>query len=163
MDLTDAIKEAYVHAPAVTYYDTLQIDNEDFVNPILVVDSFASITRTAGTFSPVKFDYKLPETAGGVRGEMSISIIGVPKEVRAQIRNATSGRKPFTLTYRQYIDDTDGPTSMEPDAEYPVPLSIARINESHIGIEIQALLPDLVGAYFPRKLMTTKVLPGLKT
>lgn len=157
MDLTDAIKEAYAHAPAVTYYDTLQIDNEDFVNPILVVDSFEGITRTAGNFLPVKFDYKLPETAGGVRGEMTISIIGVPKEVRAAIRNATSGRKPFTLAYRQYIDD-----AMEPDAEYPVPLSIARINESHIGIEIQALLPDLVGAYFPRKLMTTKVLPGLK-
>jgi hypothetical protein len=158
MDLTDAIKEAYAHAPAVTYYDTLQIDNEDFVNPILVVDSFVPTTRTEGTFIPVKFDYTLPETAGGVRGEMTISIIGVPKEVRAQIRNATSGRKPYMLTYRQYIND-----AMEPDAEYPVPLSIAGISESHVGIEIQALLPDLVGSYFPRKLMTTKALPGLKT
>jgi len=158
MILTDAIKEAYANAPAVTYYETLQIDNEEFPNPILLVNSYSSTTRNQGTFLPVRFEAKLPETSGGARGEMTISVISVPKEIRAEIRNATCSRTPFTVTWREYIDN-----NMEPDAEYPVPLSIAAILETHVGIEIKALLPDLVGAYFPRKLMTTKVLPGLKT
>ncbi len=159
MELTDAIKEAYACAPAdVTYYETLQIDNEDFVNPVLLVNSAAEITRTAGTFLPVRFDAKLPDTSGGTRGEMTINVIGVPKEVRAAIRNATDNHHPFTVTYRQYIGG-----NMAPDAEFPVPLSIGGISELFNGIQIQALLPDLVGAYFPRKLMTAKTLPGLRT
>lgn len=167
MDLTDAIKEAYdVAPPDVTYYDTLQIDHADFVTPILVVNGYRSITRyiddedppTEGTFLPVLFGFRLPETAGAVRGEMLITIQGVPRSVRAAIRNAASTRTPVTVTYRQYLDDT-----MAADAEYPVPLTISRINETHIGIEATALAPDLTGAYFPRKLMTTKVLPGLRT
>lgn len=158
MNLTDAIKEAYANAPSTTtYYETLQIDCDDFASPILLVNSFAPTTRINGTFLPVRFEAKLPETAGGVRGEMTISITGVPKEVRAEIRNTTSSPNPITVTWRQYLND-----SMSADAEFPVPLSVAAINESHTGIEIRALLPDLVGAYFPRKMMTTTKLPGLK-
>jgi hypothetical protein len=164
MNLTDAIKEAYANAPDVTYYEVLIIENVNLSSSIFLVNSFAPITRivpttgVSGTFLPVRFEAQLPEISGGTRGEMVISVIGVPKEVRAEIRNATSNTEPFYVTWAQYIDD-----SATADAEFPVPLSIATIPETHMGIEIRALLPDLVGAYFPRMLMTTSALPGLKT
>lgn len=157
MNLTDAIKEAYIFAPAVTYYDTLEFNCEVFNSPILVVNSHAPTTRNEGTFLPVIFDIRLPETAGSIRGEMVITINGLPYEIRTAIRNSVSTRSPVTIVYRQYINNT-----MSPSATLPVPMSISSIQETHIGIEITALMPDLMGAYFPRKLMTTKNLPGLK-
>lgn len=157
MDLTAAIKEAYANAPGdVTYYDTLQIDHEDFAAPILIVNSHAPTTRTEGEFLPVRFDFKLPETAGSVRGEMTISIAGVPASVRAAIRNGAGTRAPVTVTYRQYVN-----SDLDPSAEYPVPLSISAVRETYAGIEMTALAPDLTGLPFPRRLMTTKCLPGL--
>lgn len=159
MDLTDAIKEAYEYAPADTvYYETFQIDNDNLAASILLVNSYKSISRTAGTFLPCRFEAKLPDITGGSRGELTINLIGVTKEVRAAIRNANAYHDPFTLTYRLYINDSN-----TPDATLPVSLTIASISELFNGIQIQALMPDLVGAYFPRKLMTTKALPGLRT
>lgn len=158
MNLTDAIKEAYAFAPAdVIYYDTLEIDCASFANPIRIVNSHASIVRNEGTFLPVLFDFKPPETAGSVRGEMIITVNGLPREIRAAIRNSVSTRDAVTVLYRQYIN-----ADMSPAAVLPVPMSIAKINESHVGIELKALMPDLIGAYFPRKLMTAKSMPGLK-
>lgn len=155
-DLSDAIKEAYEHAPAdVAFYDTLQIDHQSFLTPIRVVRSHRSLSTNQGDFLPVMFDFSLPETEGGVRGEMTITVSCLPKDAMVKIREASCTRYKIEVTYRQYLEG-----NADPDAELPVPLQISSIKETHTGIEAKAMLPDLEGAYFPRRLMTVAALPG---
>ena len=151
MNLTDAIKEAYEHAPAdLTYYDTLEIACAEMGDAIRVVVSHQELTTNDGTFLPVPtIDFSLPETAGSVRGQMTIRVPGVPLVVREKVRLAALARSPITVKYRQYLEG-----EMEADAELPALLSVTDIRETWAGIEITAMLPDLVGAYFPRRLMT---------
>ena len=151
MNLTDAIKEAYEHAPAnLTYYDTLEIACAEMGDAIRVVVSHQELTTNDGTFLPVPtIDFSLPETAGSVRGKMTIRVPGVPLVVREKVRLAALARSPITVKYRQYLEG-----EMEADAELPALLSVTDIRETWAGIEITAMLPDLVGAYFPRRLMT---------
>ena len=153
MDLTDAIKEAYEYAPAnVTYYDTLKITHALLVpDPILIVRDYKKTVRNMGTFLPVMFDFSLPETSGAVRGEMTISVTGLPKLARKTLQNLAllSVVDPIQIYYQQYIND-----EMEPDAELPLPMSETSIRETYTGVEITAMLPDLVNAFMPRKLMT---------
>lgn len=159
MDLSDAIKEAYEYAPTdQIYYDTLEIDHTEFAQPLRIVNSYTELTTNDGTFVPVQFSCKLPETAGSTRGQMIITVNGLPNSLRAAIRNSTSSTSPATIKYRQYLDG-----ELDADAELPVTLSVASIQETFNGIEITALFPDLIGAYFPRYLMTTTNLPGLRT
>lgn len=157
MDLTDAIKEAYEYAPGdVVYYDTLEIDHDDFTESIKVVRSHKSLTVTEGTFLPIWFDFRLPEVAASTRGEMTITIAGVPKAARDVIRRAARSRSSISVYYRQYLEG-----SSDPDAEIPVPFQIRSIKETNSGIEAVAMLPDLVGAYFPRRLFSIADFPGL--
>lgn len=150
MDLTDAIKEAYEYAPGdVVYYDTLEIDHTSFTESLKVVRGYREMTFDEGTFIPVMFTFSLPETAGSVRGQMQITIHGISRAVRAAIRYAASTTSPISVTYRQYIN-----TTTSPDAELPVPLQVVSIRETFAGIEATAMLPDLVNALFPRRLMT---------
>jgi len=151
VNLTDAIKEAYEHAPAdLTYYDTLEIACAEMGDAIRVVVSHQELTTNDGTFLPVPtIDFSLPETAGSVRGQMTIRVPGVPLVVREKVRLAALARSPITVKYRQYLEG-----EMEADAELPALLSVTDIRETWAGIEITAMLPDLVGAYFPRRLMT---------
>ena len=156
--MTAAYKEAMDFAPAdEVYYDTLQFDCDGLTNPILIVNSYEPLVRAAGTFLPVIFEFTLPETAGGVRGQMTISVNGIPKAVRLAVRNVASSPYPVTATYRQYIG-----TSMTPDAYLPVPLSVSQVKETPLGFSVTATAPDLTGAYFPRRLMTTADFPGCR-
>jgi hypothetical protein len=156
--LNDAIKEAYEYAPAeITYWDTLEIDHQDFLTPIRVVAGNRAITTAQGEYLPVNFSVSLPETEGNIRGQMSISVDFLPKEARIKIREAATTRHKIEIKYRQYI--TTGETA-NPDAELPVPLQVTDIRETHIGLSITAMFPDLVGSYFPRRLMAVGALPG---
>lgn len=159
MDLSSAIKEAYEYAqPDVTYYDTLTINHADFLEPIMVVRSHAQLETNQGTYQPVAFDLTLPETTGCVRGEMTITVNYLPKDARLKIREAAASRSAIGITYRQYIN-----SNADPDAELPVALQVSSITETPVGIQVQALFPDLVGAYFPRRLMNVLELPGAIT
>jgi len=158
MEMNDAIKEAYEYAPAdVIYYDTLEIDHESFIDSIKVVRSYEELVTNQGTYYPVMFDFQLPDIQEAARGSMKISIAGIPRTARELIRAAAQERAPITVKYRQYMKG-----DMEPDAYLPFPLTIAHISETHVGLEAEALMPDLTNMYFPRRLMTTENLPGLR-
>lgn len=167
MDLTDAIKEAYECAPAdITYFDTLELNHDSFTTPIRVVRSFRNITTDDGEFTAVMFDFSLPETEGGVRGEMVVTINGIPMEARTAIRQAASSTSIVTVRYRQYILSTSdpeypNPTTWAADAELPVDLNVSMVRETQLGLEASVMFPDLVGAYFPRRIMTSTAFPGL--
>ena len=49
---------------------------------------------------------------------------------------------------------------MEPDAHYPIPLNITSVDQTALGATINASFPMLTAMKFPRRLMTTSVLPG---
>lgn len=158
VDLNDAIKEAYEYAPSdITYWDTLDIWHESFSTGMLVVNGYRPIQTKKGVYLPVNFSVTLPETEGSVRGEMFINVDFLPKKAMIKIREASTSRTKITVKYRQYI--TIGPNA-EPDAELPVPLQVTNIKETHIGVSITAMFPDLIGSYFPRRLMTVEALPG---
>lgn len=167
--LNNAIKEAYERAPGdVTYYDTLEINHADFTTPIYVVRSFEGINALLVAdgepvdFTPVMFDFSLPETEGGVRGEMTIAINGIPMEARTKIREGASSTDPVTVKYRQYIRTQGETGDWLPDAELPVSLNVVSVKETQLGLEASVMFPDLVGAYFPRRIMTGTAFPGLR-
>jgi len=158
VELNDAIKQAYEFAPAdEIYYDTLQLDNDCFTEPIKVVNSYEELVTNQGTFLPVRFDFKLPEVGSGIRGQMTITVMGVPLSARNIIRVAASQTYVTTVTYRQYLKG-----DMDPSAYFPVPLSVQKITENYAGIEFTAVVPDLTALYFPRRLMDTTNLPGAR-
>lgn len=154
--MTDAIKEAYANAPAdITYYDTLEIMHASFSESIKIVKSGKSLSTPQGNFIAVNFDFTIPETKGSVVGEMKISIGLLPKVAQVAIRDASMTTTPITVKYRQYLG-----ANMEPDAELPVALEIRQVEQTYSGVVATALFPDLHGHVFPRRLMTTSVLPG---
>ena len=157
--LNDAIKEAYEYAPQdITYWDTLEIDHQSFIDPILVVRDFRPLTTLQGEFVPIMFGFALPETEPGVKGEMIITLNNVPMEARLKIREASQSRHKITVIYRQYIAE-----NANPDVELPVSLQIRSIKETPNGLEARAMFSDLVSAKFPRRIMTAEVLPGCRT
>jgi len=180
MDLNNAIKEAYELAPAsIIYFDTLEILHDDlpadtnapYNHSIKVVRSYRSITTNDGTFSPVMFDFALPETEGSVRGEMVITLVGIPLAARTSIRTITSAYTKFaTIKYRQYFKNTAtwtnpevDPTSWDASASLDQELYVTQIKETREGMEAHACFPDLIGKFFPRRLMTVTTFPGLRT
>ncbi len=167
MDLEDAIKEAYECAPAAgTYFDTLEIICSAFDESIKVVNGYRGIETADGSFIAVLFDFTLPETEGSVRGEMTVSVNGVPLAAREQIRLGVQSVYPVTVKYRQYYKETaEDPTAgtWEADAQWPIPLSVIEIKETRNGIEASCMCTDLVGMYFPRRLMSIEQFPGLRS
>lgn len=149
--LSDAIKEAYENAPADTvYYDTFEIDCSAFSESIKVVISNEPLTVTEGTFLPVPtIGFELPETVSGSRGQLVMQVPGIPRAARKMAREAARARETITIKYRQYLGGES-----DPDAELPVLLTVSGVDENYGALEITAMLPDLVGMYFPRRLMT---------
>jgi hypothetical protein len=158
--LEDAMKQAYETVPDdVIFYDTLEINHTTFDDPILVVRSYESLVTSQGTFLPVHFDFTLPETEGSVRGEMTIRLQFITGEARRAIREAAQDPNVITVKYRGYLEGS----LTAPDAELPALLQVSSVTETPGGIEARALLPDLFGQYFPRRLMTVDSLPGCRT
>ena len=156
--LNDAIKEAYEYAPGdITYYDTLEIDHQSFVESIKVVKDFKTLTTLQGDFLPVMFDFALPEIEAGTRGEMVVTLRNIPHESRLKIREASTSRDKITVVYRQYIAE-----NANPDVELPVALQVRSIKETTNGLEARTTFPDLVSARFPRRIMTVESLPGCR-
>ena len=154
--LNDAIKEAYEYAPQdITYWDTLEFDHQSFIETIKIVNSYKELVTLQGTFLPVLFECTLPEKNSGVRGEMVIKIKGIPVAERKQIRAVTSSRHKTIISYRQYIAENDNP-----DTEYPILFQVVAVSENDAGIEIKASLSGLLGAKFPRRIMTVQDIPG---
>ncbi len=157
MDMSDAIKEAYAHAPQeVTYYDTLEIMHASFTESIKVVVSDAPLTTPQGEYLACpNLSVTLPETEGGVRGQLEITIPFLPRDAQVAIKEAAHSRTPVTIKYRQYLGE-----NIAPDAELPVPLQVESITQTHHQVTAIAMFPDLNNASFPRRLMTALNLPG---
>lgn len=158
MEMSEAIKEAYAHAPAdVTYYDTLEFISVEWVTSIKIVRSNRKLHTPQGVYSPVIFDFTLPELAGGVRGQLSINVKFLPKEAQLAIAEAANSRYPITVKYRQYLGE-----NINPDAELPIPIEIISISQTHKGAVLTGVFPDLHNADFPKDIYTVQSYPGLR-
>jgi len=156
IDLTTAMEEAYLHSGIeYTVYDTLEFVSDGASGKVMIVHSDEELTTPQGDFVPCKFDCTLPETEGAVRGEMQISVGFLPKSAQIWLRQASGGREKITVKWRQYLG-----ANLPPDAEYPIPLEVISVEQNSNGATATALFPDLVNMPFPRRRMTTKVLPG---
>jgi hypothetical protein len=159
LTIDEASRQAYEFVTEdVTFYDTLEIDHASFSEPVMVVNSFAQLVTGQGTFYPVQFTFVLPDTEGAVRGEMTISVQYITVEARQAIRAAATDPNEITVKYRQYIEGNLD----NPDAELPTLLYVSSVTETSSGVEAKALLPDLIGQYFPRRMMTVASLPGCR-
>lgn len=158
MDMSDAIQEAYANAPDVPFFDTFEITHSDFTDSIRVVVSWRELVTNRGRFIPVPgLSFTLAETTGSVRGQVKITLPGLPAEVRTRIRGSVGTRNPVRMLYRQYLEG-----QMDPDVEMPAPFTLTNISETPTGVEATAMAPDLIGAYLPRRLMTVQTCPGLR-
>lgn len=157
LTMSDAIKEAYAHAPAdVTYYDTLEVEHVTFTDSIKVVVSDAPLTTNQGTFIACpNVSLELPDLEGGVTGEMRITVNFLPKEAQEAIKDASKTTYPITLKYRQYVE-----ANSDPEAELPISLDVTTIEQTPISVTAAATFPDLNNQPFPKRLMTTTILPG---
>ena len=157
LTLSDAIEEAYENAPADTaHFDTFEINCDAFSESIKVVVSHEAITVTEGTFIPVPtIEFELPETVSSSRGQFVMRVPGIPRAARGMVRAAAKAREIITIQYRQYLEGES-----DPDAESPSAWTVVSVHEQYGTLEITAMLPDLVGMYFPRRLMTFCALYG---
>lgn len=154
--LNDAIAEAYAEpSPENTYYDTLEFVDTVGGGKIQVVHSDEDLETPQGTFLACKFGCKHPETEGGVVGVMQITVDFLPRDAQRWLMETCMGRGQVTVYWRQYLGD-----NMEPDAFYPVPLNITSVEQTSLGVTANASFPMLTAMKFPRRLMTTSVLPG---
>ena len=155
-NLNDAIKEAYEYAPGdITYYDTLKFHHSSFISDILIVRSYKEFKTKQGTFIPVHFEFSLPESTSNVTGELQITLFAVSIEERLKIRKVVGSRDVMEITYCQYIEE-----NTDPDLDFALPMQTTSIVENDIKIEIKAVLSDLNTMTFPKKIMTTQLLPG---
>jgi hypothetical protein len=81
----------------------------------------------------------------------------LPVESRRAIRDGAAGRHPTTILFQQYIND-----SLDPDAVMPFGLEIVGVKETPTGVEARAVVSDITKKYFPKRLMTSTICPGMR-
>ncbi|MCA1944963.1 MAG: DUF1833 domain-containing protein [Desulfovibrio sp.] len=156
MEYSAAMREAYANATPATYYATLEFSCADLTESIRVVDSDRElVTADAGTFVPVHFEVYLPETEGGVRGELKIDVTCLPREAIEALRDISGATAPIYIQYREYLAPNQAAS-----AWLPTQPQVSEIVRTFTGVTITARLPDLVGAKGPRRMMTAATLPG---
>jgi len=156
VDLSTAMEEAYAQAgEGYTIYDTLEFESNGASDKVMIVYSDEELITPQGVFIPCKFDCTLPETEASVRGQMKISVGFLPREAQIWLKEASQSRGRITVKWRQYLGENIGP-----DAEYPIPLEVVSVEQTATGASATALFPDLVNMPFPRRVMTTSVVPG---
>ena len=158
MEMSEAIKEAYAYAGnATTIYETVELTHTAFTEPICLVNSPLKLVTAMGEFSPVVFDASLPDTEGGVRGQLQIDIDFLPTKYRKLFYAVSRESESVLLYYRQYTSEGE---NAQPALELPVALSVSAFEFDQDKVTITALYPDLVNIAFCRRIMTTETLPG---
>jgi hypothetical protein len=154
--LDTAIEEAYSDVTQdVVFYDTLEFTDAATGTKVQIVQSGEPLETPQGTFLPCRFGCKHPDTEGGVVGSLQITVDFLPKAAQRWILDTCRARGTVSVLWRQYL----GP-NREPDAWYPVPLSITSVEQTYVGIVVTATFPLLTAMKFPRRIMTTEALPG---
>lgn len=154
--LEAAIAEAWATPdPGDTFYDTLTFLDSASGEKLLIVYSDEDLETPQGTFTHCKFGCKHPETEGSVVGAMEITVDFLPKSAQRWIMETCKARGQVSVYWAQYL----GPM-MDPDAHYPIPLDITSVEQTALGATVNASFPMLTAMKFPRRLMTTSVLPG---
>ena len=164
MDMSEAIQEAYAYAdPDVTIYETFEFTHDlwtgvDWDNDtIMLVNSPQSLLTNEGTYQPATIEAALPETESSVRGQMKITIDFLPKEFRKMLWAASQRPEPVYVYYRQYTSEG---SSVEPEMELPVAMTVNSFEFTDEQTIVNALYPDLVNIIFGRRIMTASTLPG---
>jgi len=156
ISISEAMHEALLNASTgETFYDTLEFIELSSGAAVRVVHSDEDLNTPQGLFTACKFGCKHPETEGGIVGTMQITVDFLPLDAQEWLVEKCKTGTGITVYWRQYL----GP-DMEPDAYYPVPLDITAVEQSITGATITASFPMLTAMKFPRRLMTTTVLPG---
>lgn len=154
--LEAAIAEAYWDPdPSDTFYDTLEFVDSVSGGTLRIVHSDDNLPTPQGDFFPCYFECRHPDTEGGVVGTMQIVTSALPMSAKKWLFSTCQSRGKVTVYWRQYL----GP-NREPDAHYPLPLDITNVKLSTSGATITASFPMLTYMKFPRRMMTTSVLPG---
>lgn len=156
-DFDTAYAEAVAYAKAdVTHYDTLTFASSLDTDSVRIVLDDTALVTPQGTYIPCDAEFTPAETEGGIVGRLEITINYLPPAALAWLEEASSAGAHLTVTWRQYLG-----TGIDPDFESRLPLSIIGSEYSNGQCTLTATLPDLVNLPFGRKLMTSRILPGL--
>ena len=161
--LQDAIKEAYVLAPASkVIYDTLEIRQTGVQDPIYMVRALKGITAkdengVDRVFRPVGFQFSLPpENEEGFRS-LNVSIDNINREPSAFVERAMAEEVPVEMVYRPYVSDDLTQPQMDP----PLVLYLKDIQITTHQVTGRATFIDLVNRKFPTELYTRARFPAL--
>jgi len=161
--LQDAIKEAYVIAPAHKVpLDTLEIRQTGVQDPIYIVRASKGIQAfdengVERFFIPVGFQFSLPpENEEGFRS-LNISIDNVGRAVSDFIDAAKSEKVPVEVIYRPYLSDDLSAPQMNP----PLVLYLKDIQITAAQVTGRATFMDIVNRKFPSELYTRTRFPAL--
>lgn len=154
--LNQAMEQAYAESSlGAVFYDTLEFVDAASGSKIQIVQSGEPLETPQGTFIPCRFGCKHPDTESGIVGSMQITVDFLPRSAQKWILETCRARGSVSVIWRQYLG-----ANMEPDAWYPVPLSITSVEQTHTGVVVTATFPLLTAMKFPRRIMTSETLPG---
>lgn len=157
MDLTAPYKEAIAYAdPATTIWEAVRITHSTWLEDILLVNSKEPFTATLGDFVPVQWSVRLPEIEAETRGEMTLEVDLLPLSLKRKLFVGAQETDQMKLYYYEYTDAT------APAGQLPAALEISDVemDETDQVVTIKALYADLGNIVFPRRIMTTTLLPG---
>nr|WP_242029339.1 DUF1833 family protein [Desulfuromonas acetoxidans] len=155
--MTTAYKEAIAYAnPETTIWEAIRITHSSWLESILLVNSYEVFTANLGSFIPVQWSMKLPEVEAETRGELTLKIDLLPLSIKRTLFSGASKTDAMKLYYYEYTDTTD------PAGQLPAALEISKVemDEDNQVTTIKALYADLVNIVFPRRRMTTTLIPG---
>lgn len=156
--LAQALKEAYASAPTdEIIYHTLEVDHEDFAQPIRVVRGWDNITAGGVAWVAMPFDFTLPEASDTGPPRLTITIDNVGRELMDGIEAAAESSTPIAVTYRAYLSSNLSTAMNSP----PMALTIASISINATQVTATATLADFANRKFPRQSYTSDDFPGL--
>lgn len=165
VSLSDALKEAAVHAPAErVVLATYEFVHSSMLTRALVVASFDNITATTEEGHTVEFialaalqPEGFEESAEGAMPLKKLRLDGVSSEILTRLDAALLSLEPVEVIERLYVsDDLTGPAILPPARAL---LRSGSVNETSVTIDIG--FGDPANQPFPRKVYTRTEYPGL--
>jgi hypothetical protein len=175
MSYSDAVKEAYAHAPAnkVSIF-TLEVNHTDFAEPARLANNAkdfqatleASAPQDPGaevTFLASAFQLKLPKVEEGPTTALQITLANVETILAPYAKLAAESETDATVIFREFIVDTETGAIEGPTQDPPLQLQIQKVSISSGAVTLEARDINPGNIPFPNVYFTRDRFQGLAT
>lgn len=135
------------------YLILLEIDDDSLVNPIRVVNNYASVSSGGNTYTAFPFSINLPDDTGDELPDVKLTIDNCARELTAAVR-AITGIPTLNLS----VVLASSPDTIEVG---PLPFSMRDIVVGAATITATLIGEDILNQKYPKDSMTPQLFPGL--